>query len=203
MGLSIKHRSGTDQELEMLNEPLTGLCLFDPKGQVQQEDMGGRAIPGSAPQAENKASFGTPFIIEVQINAEDDSGSATDVLSALGGLDVFPTYDATATALTTGSPFKFKILDIWAATLNENVQTASDTLRVQKLDADGSTQSDITDAMDMNVADSVVVRTGVLGQDAVVIDVTENIRFDIVLGSASDDRSYKVFLSCMRCIADE
>ncbi|KKL19798.1 hypothetical protein LCGC14_2461880 [marine sediment metagenome] len=205
MGLEIKHRSGTDQQLEMLNEPLTGLMLQDPKGQTQQVAMGGTIIDGGTDAANSKVSFGVPFILEMLVNAEDSGGAATDVLSALTGfpLDVFPKYSSSATALTTGSPFKFKILDVWVATLSENIQTGSDTIMVQNVAADNTTQTDITDAMNVNIADSAVVRAGTLNQDACVIDVTENVRLDIVLGSASDDRAYKVFMSCMRCVASE
>ncbi|KKN58724.1 hypothetical protein LCGC14_0549020 [marine sediment metagenome] len=205
MGLKIVHRSGTDQELEMLNEPLTGLMLQDPKGQIQQAAMGGTIIDGGADAANSKVSFGIPFIIEMLVNAEDFGGAISDVLSALTGnpLDVFPAYDSAATALTTGSPFKFKVLDVWVATLSENVQTGTDTILVQRVAANGTTQADITNAMDVNIADSVVVRAGTLNQDSCVVDVTENLRLDIVLGSASDDRAYKVYMSCMRCISDE
>ena len=205
MPFSITHRAGSDQVLEQLREPLTGLMLHDPLGQIQREDMGGTVINAGADGANSQVSFGTPFIIEMQVNAEDLSGAATDVLSALSGkpLDVFPAFDSTATALTTGSPFKFKMLDVWVVTLSENVQTGSDTILVQRVDSDGTTQTDITDNMDTNIADGAVVRAGTLDQDACVIDIQENIRLDIVLGSASDDRAYKVFMSCMRCISDE
>lgn len=203
MGLKITHKSGTDQELEILAEPQTNLLLQDPKGQVQQEDMGATVLNAGADGINNKSSFGIPFIIETLINAEDLTGAATDVLTAAGDSDVFPAYDSSATALTTGCPFKLKILDVWVATLSENVQTGSDTILVQKVDADGTTQTDITDNMNVNISDSAVARAGTLDQDACVIDVTENIRFDVVLGSASDDRAYKVYLLCMRCTPDE
>lgn len=195
---------GRPLEVEQI-EILTGLMLQDPVNQTQEEDMSGTPINAGADGANSQVSFGTPFVIEMQVNAEDLSGAATDVLSALTGspLDVFPTFDSTATALSTGSPFKFKILDVWVVTLTENVQTATDTILVQRVDADNTTQTDLTNAMDVNVADSVVVRATTLAQDACVIDVTENVRLDIVLGSASDDRAYKVFLQCMRCTADE
>ncbi len=203
--LKITHRHGGDQTLEQLREPNTGLLLQDPVSQVQQAAMAATVINAGADGANSKSSFGTPFIIETLINAEDLTGATTDQLSALTGapLDVFPTYDAAVTALTTGAPFKFKILDVWVVTLSENIQTATDTIMVQKLAADGTTQTDITDAMDVNINDLTIVRPATLDQDAVVIDVTENVRFDIVLGSASDDRAYKVFLLCMRCVADE
>lgn len=203
MGLKITHRAGTDQELEMLNEPQTGLLLQDPKGQIQQASMGATVINAGADGINNKSSFGIPFIIETLINAEDLTGAASDVLTAAGDSDVFPTYDSTATALTTGCPFKLKIMDVWVVTLSENIQTGSDTILVQKVAANGTSQTDITDNMDTNIADSAVVRAGTLDQDACVIDVTENIRFDVVLGSASDDRAYKVYMLCMRVINDE
>lgn len=205
MGLKIKHRSGTDQELEMLNEPQTGLMLQDPKGQVQQEDMGATDPAAGADTINNKSSFGTPFIIETIINAEETGGAATDVLTAAGDSDVFPAYDSTKTALTTGCPFKLKILDCWCVALAENNKDAADTITLQKVAANGTSQTDITGELVMNVNDNVVVRADELNQDACVIDVTENIRFDVVLGTSgtTDHRAYKFFILAMRCIADE
>lgn len=206
MGLKIAHRTGTSQEFEMLNEPLTGLLLQDPVGQIQQEDMGGTDLAADADGAQNKASFGIPFLIEVTIDTEETGGAATDVLSGLSGapLDVFPTYDSTATALTTGCPFKMKICDVWCVLLDESAGSVADTIMVQRLDTDGSTQTDITDAMSLNAADDAVVRAATLDQDACVIDVGENIRFDVVLAnSANHATCVKVYLLCMRTISDE
>ncbi len=205
MGLTIKHRSGTDQELEMLNEPQMGLMLQDPKGQVQQEDMGATDPAGGADTINNKSSFGTPFIIETVINAEETGGAATDVLTAAGDSDVFPAYDSTATALATGCPFKMKILDCWVVALSENTKNAADTMTLQHVATNTTTQTDITGELVLNVDDNVVVRADELNQDAVVIDVGENIRFDVVLGNSgtTDHRAYKLFILAMRCTPDE
>lgn len=209
MGLTIRHRSGTDQELEMLNEPQTGLLLQDPKGQVQQESMGGTDPDAGTDAINNKSSFGTPFIIETVINAEDASGAATDVLTGVGDSDVFPAYDAagiaagTVAVLATGCPFKLKILDVWVVALTENTKNASDTIMVQHVATNTTTQVDITDAMSLDINDHVLVRPASINQDACVIDVTENIRFDIVLGSTNVHRAYKVYMLCMRCTPDE
>jgi len=207
MGLTIKHRSGTDQELEMLNEPLTGLLLQDPKGQIQQEDMGGTDVAGGADYIAVKSSFGTPFIIECTVDTEENGGAATTVLTAVsaGGSDVFPVYDSDATALTTGSPFKFKVLDCLITMLDESAgSVGSDTVQLMKVDDDGTTETAITDAMDLNKADDIVTRPGTLFQDACVIDVTENLRFDVVLASSTTHATcFKAVITCMRCIADE
>lgn len=206
MGLKIIHRAGTDQELEMLNEPLTGLLLQDPKGQIQEDDMGGTDLAGDVDAAQSKVSFGIPFVIEVTLDTEETGGAATDVLSALSGkpLDVFPAYDADATALTTGSPFRFKIIDCVCVLLDESAAAVADTILLQRVDDDGTTQTDITNAMSLNVADDVLVRPTTLNQDACVIDVTENLRFDVVLANSSNHAtSVKVYIQCMRCIADE
>ncbi len=205
MGIKIKHRAGTDQELEMLDEPQTGLLLQDPKGQIQQAAMGATDPAGGADAINNKSCFGIPFIIETLINAEETGGAATDVLTAAGDSDVFPAYDSAVTALTTGCPFKLKILDCWVVALSENTKNAADTLTLQKVDTDTTTQTDITGELVLNVDDNVVVRADELNQDAVVIDVGENIRFDLVLGNSgtTDHRAYKVFISAMRCTPDE
>lgn len=211
MPIKIIHRAGTDQELEMLNEPQTGLLLQDPKGQIQQEDMGATDPAGGVDTINNKSSFGIPFIIETVINAEETGGAATDVLTAAGDSDVFPAYDAagvaagTVAALATGCPFKLKILDVWAVALTENTKNASDTITVQKVSTNTTTQADITGEMILNVDDNVVVRALELAQDNCVIDVTENIRFDVVLGNSgtTDHRAYKVYILAMRCTPDE
>ncbi len=205
MGLKIRHRSGTDQELEMLNEPLTGLLLQDPKGQTQQDDMGGTDTAGDADFIAVKTSFGIPFMIECTIDTEETGGAATGVLTAVtaGESDVFPVYSASATALTTGSPFKFKIIDLVAVTLDETAK-AADTLQLMKVDADGTTETAITDAMTLNLNDDILVRPLSLDQDACVIDVTENLRFDMVLANSSNHAvCMKVYVTCMRCISDE
>lgn len=205
MGLEIIHRSGTDQQLEMLNEPQTGLMLQDPKGQIQQEEMGATDPATAADAINNKSSFGIPFIIETVINAEETGGAATDVLTAAGDSDVFPAYDSTKTALTTGCPFKMKILDCWVVALSENTNDAADTITLQKVATNTTSQTDITGELVLNVADNIVVRADELNQDACVIDVTENIRFDVVLGTSgtTDHRAYKFFILAMRCINDE
>lgn len=207
MSLIIKHKSGTDQELEMLNEPSTGLMLQDPKGQVQQEDMGGTDTAGDADFIAVKSSFGTPFVIECTVDTEETGGAATTVLTAVsaGGSDVFPVYDSTATALKTGSPFKFKVIDCVINLLDESAASVgSDTVQLMHVATDGSTETAITDAMDLNIADDAVVRPASLYQDACVIDVTENLRFDVVLASSSNHATcFKAYITCMRCIADE
>jgi hypothetical protein len=206
VGLKITHKTGTDQEIEMLREPSIGLFLQDPTGQVQQDDMGGTDLAGDADAVQLKASFGTPFIIEVTIDGEETGGAATGVLTALeaGGTDIFPVYDAEATALTTGSPFKFKVLDCHCILLDESAGSAADTLQLMKVDDDGTTETAITDAMSLNEADDALVRAAVLDQDACVIDVTENLRLDLVLANSSNHAtSVKVVVTAMRCIADE
>lgn len=206
MGLKITHRSGTDQEFEMLNEPLTGLLLQDPKGQIQEEDMGGTDLAADADGVQLKASFGTPFVIEVVLDGEETGGAATGVLTALaaGGTDVFPVYDSTATALTTGSPFKFKVLDCVAIMLDESAGSVADTLQLMNIAADGTTETAMTNAMSLNAADDVLVRPTSLFQDACVVDVTENLRLDMVLANSSNHAtSVKVIITCMRCVSDE
>lgn len=206
MGLTIRHRSGTDQELEMLNEPSTGLLLQDPKGQIQQEDMGGTDTAGDADFIAVKTSFGTPFMIECTIDTEETGGALTGVLTAVaaGGSDVFPVYDSTATALSTGSPFKFKVIECVCVMLDESAGSAADTIQLMHIAADGSTETAITNAMSLNLADDLLVRPSTYDQDACVIDVTENLRFDVILANSSNHATcVKVYVTCMRCIADE
>ena len=202
--MSLSESGTTGRNVTQTAELQMGLLLQDPESMSQQDDMAATVINAGADGANSKVSFGCPFIIEVLINAEDLTGATTDQLSALTGspLDVFPVWDSTAAAGTTGCPFKIKILDFHVVTLTENVQTATDTILIQKVDSDLTTQTDISNALDVNVADSILVRATTMDQDACVIDVKENIRFDIVLGSASDDRAYKAVLTCMRCVAD-
>ena len=203
MSIKLTHLAGTDQALEVLSV-LTGLVLQDPAGQTQRDDMGGTDLAGNVDAAQMKVSFGTPFVIECTIDTEETGGAATDVLSGLSGepLDVFPKFDADID--NTGCPFKIKIIDMVCVVLDESAGSVADTILVQKLDSDGSTKSDITNAMSLNVADDLLVRPATLNQDACVIDVQENIRFDVVLANSSNHAtSIKVYIFAMRCVADE
>jgi len=205
MGLNVKSRAGRTQEMECLDH-LTGLILQDPTGQTQQEDMGGTDLAANVDGVSMKVSFGTPFIIEITLDGEETGGAATGVLTALGagGTDVFPVYDSTATALTTGSPFKFKVLDCHAVLLDESAASVADTLQLMRVNTDGTTETAITDAMSLNAADDAVVRAATLDQDACVIDVGENLRCDLVLAnSANHATCVKVYVTAMRCVADE
>lgn len=203
MAIKFTHSSGTDQAIEALG-PLTGLILQDPAGQTQQDDMGGTDLAADADGLDVVLSFGTPFVIEARINSEETGGAATGVLTALaaGGSDVFPVFVSGTD--NTGSPFKFKVIDCVAILLDESAASVADTLQLMRVDSDGSTETAITDAMSLNVADDVLVRPTTLNQDACVIDVNENLRFDVVLANSSNHATcIKVYVTCMRCIADE
>jgi hypothetical protein len=166
--------------------------------------MGGTDLAANVDGVQLKTSFGTPFIIEAVIDGEETGGAATGVLTALGagGTDIFPVYDADTA--NTGAPYKFKVLDCHCVLLDESAASVADTIQLMKVDADGTTETAITNAMSLNVADDAVVRAGILDQDACVIDVTENLRLDLVLAnSANHATSVKVIITCMRCIADE
>lgn len=204
MSLDVRGLTGRLIELEV-ETVQTGLLLQDPSGQTQQAAMGATDPAGGVDTINNKSSFGTPFIIETVINAEETGGAATDVLTAAGDSDIFPAYDSTATAGTTGCPFKLKILDCWCVALSENTKNAADTITLQRVATDTTTQYDITGELVLNVDDNVVVRADELNQDSVVIDVGENIRFDVVLGNSgtTDHRAYKFFILAMRCTPDE
>jgi hypothetical protein len=184
----------------------TGLMLQDPQYQAQEQDMGGTDLAANVDGVQLKSSFGIPFVIEVVIDGEETGGAATGVLTALGagGTDVFPVYDSAATALTTGSPFKFKVLDCVAVMLDESAGSAADTLQLMNIAADGTTETAMTNAMVINLADDVLVRPTSLFQDACVVDVTENLRLDLVLADSTNHAtSVKVIITCMRTIADE
>ncbi len=205
MAFSVTRKHGRDLEIEQI-DLLTGLMLQDPQNQIQEQDMGGTDLAANVDGVQLKASFGIPFVIEVVLDGEETGGAATGVLTALaaGGTDVFPVYDSSATALTTGSPFKFKVLDCVVTMLDESAGSVADTLQLMNVAADGATETPITDAMSLNAADDALVRPTSLFQDACVIDVTENLRLDMVLAnSANHATSVKVIITCMRCIADE
>lgn len=205
MAFSVTRKHGRDLEIEQL-ELLTGLMLPDPQFQTQEQDMGGTDTAGDADFIAVKTSFGTPFIIECTIDTEETGGAATGVLTAVtaGESDVFPVYDSTATELTTGCPFKMKVIDCVAVMLDESAGSAADTLQLMNIAADGTTETAITNAMSLNAADDVLVRPTSLFQDACVIDLTENLRFDVVLANSSNHATcIKVYVFCMRCIADE
>lgn len=205
MGFLMTRRHGRDLEVEQI-DILTGLMLQDPQYQAQEQDMGGTDLAANVDGVQLKSSFGIPFTIEVVMDGEETGGAATGVLTALGagGTDIFPVYDSSATALSTGSPFKFKVLDCVAILLDESAGSVADTLQLMNIAADGTTETAMTNAMSLNMADDVLVRPTSLFQDACVVDVTENLRLDMVLANSSNHAtSVKVIITCMRCIADE
>ena len=203
MAFRLTRVHGRDLEVEQ-TEIRTGLLLQDPQYQTQAEDMGGEDFAGNVDAVELKRSFGTSFIIELVINAEETGGAASGVLTALGagGTDAFPVYDAD-NASKTGSPFKFKVIDVVVSTLDETTK-AADTLQLMHVATDGSTETAITNAMVVNLDDDVIVRPTTLNQDACVIDLTENLRLDLVLANSTTHAAcFKVYVTCMRCTADE
>jgi len=209
MAFNVTRKHGRDLEFEQI-DLLTGLLLQDPTNQNQQEDMGGTDIAGGADAINTKSSFGTPFVIETVINAEETGGAATGVLTAAALTagdyqDVFPTYDSDATARTTGSPFKFKIISAMVVVLDENIKSATDTIQIMHVATDLTTETAITNAMGLNLDDDLIVVPTTYDQDACVIDIGENIRFDVVLenSAATESRNLKVYIFAMRCVADE
>ncbi len=205
MAFNVTRRHGRDLELEQI-DLLTGLFLQDPVNQTQEEDMGGTDTALDADFIAVKTSFGVPFMIECTIDTEETGGAATGVLTAVtaGESDVFPVFSSSATALTTGSPFKFKVIDCVCVLLDESAASAADTIQLMRVDADGTTETAITDAMSLNIADDLLVRPATLNQDSCVIDVTENLRFDVVLANSSNHATcVKAYVTCMRCTADE
>lgn len=204
MAFNVARKHGRDLDVEQI-DLLTGLLLQDPVSQEQPEDMGATDPALGADTINVKSSFGIPFVIECVVNAEETGGAATTVLTAAGDSDVFPAYDTVATALTTGCPFKMKIIHAHVVVLDESTKDAADTMQIMHVAIDTTTETPITDAMGLNLDDDLLVRPTTLDQDACVIDVGENIRFDVVLGvsGTTDHRAYKVYILAMRCVADE
>lgn len=204
MGLLESGKTGRNTQQTV--DALTGLLLQNPESMTQLHSRAGVDPAAGADALTMGVSFLQPFMIEVLVNAEETGGAATGVLTALsaGGSDVFPVYDSDATARTTGAPFKFQVLDVFASALDENTK-GTDTVQLMKVDDDGSTETAITDAMSMNVDDDTLVRMATCDQDACVIDVTENLRLDVIVdnSTSTDHRAWKVFIWCSRCIADE
>lgn len=205
MGLTESGMTGRDTQ--QTADTQTGLLTQNPESLTQLVTRAGVDPAAGADALNMGVSFLQPFMIEVLINAEETGGAATTVLTALaaGGSDVFPVYDSTATALTTGAPFKFQVLDVFAMALDENTKNASDTLQLLNVVAAGTSGGAITDAMSLNVDDDTLVRMATIDQDLAVIEVTENLRLDLVLGSSgtTDHRAYRVFIWCARCLASE
>ena len=205
MAFDFKRKHGRDLEIEQI-DLLTGLMLQDPENQAQEQDMGGTDTAGDADFIAVKTSFGIPFMLESTIDTEETGGAATGVLTAVtaGESDVFPVFDSTATALTTGAPFKFKVIECVAIMLDESAGSAADTIQLMKIDTDGTTETAITNAMSLNLADDLLVRPTTYFQDACVIAVGENLRYDVVLANSSNHATcIKVYVTCMRVIADE
>lgn len=204
--MGLKESGKTGRDTQQTADWQTGLLTQNPESMTQLFSRAGVDPAAGADALNMGVSFLQPFMIEVLVNAEETGGAATGVLTALvaGGSDVFPVYDSEATALTTGAPFKFQVLDVFALALDENTK-GTDTVQLMKVDDDGTTEWAITDAMSMNVDDDTLVRMATCDQDKAVIDVTENLRLDVILdnSTSTDHRAWKVFIWCTRCLASE
>jgi hypothetical protein len=191
MAFSLNRKHGRDLEIEQI-DILTGLMLQDPTNQTQQEDMGGTALAADADAINGKTSFGTPFIIESVINAEETGGATLN----------YAVFDANC-------PFKFKVLLAWGVVLDETGTMAADTVQLFQGDgADSESFTAITDAISCNVDDDdmfgLVAGTSQYDQDAAVIDENESLRIQLVLANSTNHEiTIKVFVMGMRCIADE
>lgn len=191
MGITLKHLAGTDQELEVVSR-LDGLILQDPTGQTQQEDMGGTALAADADAINGKTSFGTPFIIETVLNAEETGGATLNYA-----------------VFNKDCPYKFKILLAWGVVLDETGTMAGDTCQLFRGDGVASEAfTAITETIDVNVDDDdlfgLVAGTAQYDQDAVVVDENESLRIQLVLANSSNHEiSLKVYIMAMRCIASE
>ncbi len=189
-GMTRKH--GRDLNVEQI-DILTGLMLQDPASQTQKEDMGGTLLAAGADGSNIKTSFGTPFLIESVINAEELSNGATENLSVF----------------SKDSPFKFKVVQVWGYVLDETGTVAADTVQLFRGDgADSEAFTAITDAISCNVDDDdlfgLVAGTSQIDQDACVIDEDESLRIQVVLANSSNHAiTVKVFILAMRVIADE
>ena len=207
--MGLKETGYAGRNCTQTTDAQTGLLLQNADSMTQLVTSVGVDPAASANTLNVGVSFYVPFGIEILINAEETGGAATTVLTAAALAagdyeDVFTTYSSTATALTTGAPFRFRVIDCYAVALDENTADAADTIQLMKVDDDLTTETAITDAMSVNVADDTLVRMTTLDNDANVIDVTENLRVDLVLGNSgtTDHRAYKVYVTCMRCQAD-
>lgn len=183
---------GRDVELEQLSI-LTGLLLQDPKGQKQEDNMGGGTDPGAETAVAVKVSFGTPFIIEAVCH-----GAETD-----GHVHNFAVF-------SKNSPFKFKVCLAWGIVLDETgTVAAGDTVTLSRGNgADSEAFVTITDAISCNVDDDdlfgLVAGTSQFNQDNAVIDEDESLRVVLTLADNGDhNTAVKVYMLCMRVIADE
>lgn len=191
MAFSLTRRHGRDLEIEQI-DILTGLMLQDPQNQTQEEDMGGTALAANVDDINGKTSFGTPFIIETVLNAEETGGATLN-----------------HAVFDKDSPFKFKVLLAWGVVLDETGTMAADTVQLFRGDgASSESFTAITDAISCNVDDDdlfgLVAGTSQVDQDAAVIDADESLRIQLVLANSSNHEiTVKVFIMAMRVIADE
>lgn len=192
MGITLKHLPGTDQELEVVSRQ-DGLILQDPVGQTQAEDMGAATDPGAELAASIRLSFGTPFIIEAVCH-----GAETD-----GQVHNFAVFNKDA-------PYKFKVCLAWGVVLDETGTIAADTVTISRGDgADSEAFVTITDAISLSGINDddlfgLVSGTSQFNQDNCVINEDESLRIVLTLADSSDhNTAVKVYMLCMRCIADE
>lgn len=211
--MGLKESGYTGRDTQQTADVQTGLLTQNAESMTQLVSRAGVDPAATADALNMGVSFGVPFVIDVLVNAEETGGAATTVLTALaaGGSDVFAAYDAAGVAAettavgATGAPFRFQVLDCMCMALDENTKDASDTIQLMHVATDLTTETAITDAMSAHLDADTLVRMTTIDQDAAVVSLTENLRLDIVLGNSTttDHRAFRVFITCMRCLASE
>jgi len=123
-----------------------------------------------------------------------DASKAADYApeDVVAGMPVLHVFNMVASATATRSIVtsqKITVVDAWAVA--KGAGSASDTVQLQN-DAD----ADITDALDMNVSDTVLVRAGEINDANRVVNAGDELKCTVTDGGGGDVPAIDVYVLC-------
>ena len=194
--MGLREKGLTGRNVEQTCERQTGLLLQPPASMTHGRDATtGTVIPTTVGAVDTPAvnvEFGVPFVIHIGISVGDDGGGAITVQNRVFGTD--------------GSPWKFRVLQNWVHTVDNDDTSMSFQLYHYTLDTDGAldTATAMTDAVTISEHDSdlstpgITAGTSQLVEAAAVVDEGEEVVLRSITGNATAGSEYSVKLLCMR-----
>jgi hypothetical protein len=149
---------------------------------------------GAVDTEDSNVEFGIPFIIHMGISAGDDGGTDRTVNARVFG--------------TSGSPWKFRVLDTWAHLLSDQVETHTLQIFHYTLDSDGAldTANAMTDEVTLDQDTSDLIKLGRVEDTSQLIEAYAIVTAgqEVVVqvkndgGAATESEEVSVKMLCMR-----
>ncbi len=187
----------TGRNVQQTCERQTGLLLQPPDSMTQERDATTlTVIPttvGVAASSDINVEFGSPFVIHAGVSiGQAGGGDATFNMRVFG---------------TDGSPFKFRVLSVWAHAQGTDNQDCTMTLVHYTLDSAGAfdTATVMTDGDKMTsaIANGLTdfgqtPNTSTLIEAAAKVDAGDELVIRVLTSDASEAEEYSVKILCMR-----